>query len=35
MFLYAKLVMVNLEGQPTFAHLREEFHRLPNGLGEA
>jgi len=35
MFLYAKLVMMNLEGQPSLAHLREELYRLPRGLGEA
>ena len=35
MFLYAKLVMMNLEGQPALHYLREEFHSLPKGLGEA
>ncbi|KAL6413086.1 uncharacterized protein AUP68_02584 [Ilyonectria robusta] len=35
MFLYAKLVMANLEGQPSLHLLREEFHTLPKGLGEA
>lgn len=35
MFLYAKLVMMNLEGQPSLHLLREEFHALPKGLGEA
>ncbi|KAK4442832.1 NACHT domain-containing protein [Podospora aff. communis PSN243] len=37
MFLYAKLVMENLEGQPTIDHLRRELepHRFPKGLGQA
>ncbi|KAI1647683.1 uncharacterized protein F4817DRAFT_336508 [Daldinia loculata] len=35
MFLYAKLVMANLEGQPTLHHLHEEFDSLPSGLEEA
>ncbi|KAF3057116.1 Vegetative incompatibility protein HET-E-1 [Daldinia childiae] len=35
MFLYAKLVMANLEGQPTRHHLRQEFDSLPSGLEEA
>ncbi|KAH9204090.1 hypothetical protein DL95DRAFT_418527 [Leptodontidium sp. 2 PMI_412] len=35
MFLYAKLVMMNLEGQPCLADLREELYRLPKGLSEA
>lgn len=35
MFLYAKLVMENLEGQPNLHCLREEFHSLPKGLDEA
>ncbi|KAI1204789.1 uncharacterized protein F4807DRAFT_454388 [Annulohypoxylon truncatum] len=35
MFLYAKLVMTNLEGQPSLHCLHEEFNRLPTGLDEA
>jgi hypothetical protein len=34
MFLYAKLVMTNLEGQPSVVHLRKELYRLPTGLRE-
>ncbi|OCL11999.1 hypothetical protein AOQ84DRAFT_421718 [Glonium stellatum] len=37
MFLYAKLVMMNLEGQPSLHHLREELEPdcFPNGLDQA
>lgn len=35
MFLFAKLVMSNLERQPNMRQLRQEFHHLPEGLDEA
>ncbi|KAI1128502.1 hypothetical protein F5Y10DRAFT_292051 [Nemania abortiva] len=35
MFLYAKLVIANLDGQVCFDDLRSEFHQLPSGLDEA
>ncbi|KAJ3548577.1 hypothetical protein NM208_g941 [Fusarium decemcellulare] len=35
MFLFAKLVMMNLERQPNLYYLREEFDNLPNGLDQA
>lgn len=35
MFLYAKLVMASLEGQPSLHYLQKEFHNLPKGLSEA
>ncbi|KAF5532222.1 C2H2 C2HC zinc finger [Fusarium mexicanum] len=35
MFLFAKLVMSNLEGQPNLKSFYKEFHSLPQGLGQA
>ncbi|MCJ1385990.1 hypothetical protein MMC17_009115 [Xylographa soralifera] len=35
MFLYARLVMVGLMGQPDLYNFRREAHDLPNGLEEA
>ncbi|KLP15177.1 uncharacterized protein LW94_11398 [Fusarium fujikuroi] len=35
MFLFAKLVLSNLEGQPNLKCFHKEFHSLPQGLGQA
>jgi hypothetical protein len=35
MFLYARLVMENLENQPSPHHLQNEIGRFPAGLDEA